>query len=350
MPDMSKPETHISEAPMDKAETDRLCEQHGVATQYQDIFGTIQYPGHEVKRAVLSALGVREQTRSTPRPNTESGPHSQDAPNSLLPDVIVLRKRQPDESMDGFSLSLPENQQAISFHWTVIEESGITVKGRHQLEPGNSANEIKLPNDINYGYHQLSIEARGIEKQQAVLIVAPEYCYQPPELKSHKKHNHKKPWSINIQLYALRSKRNWGIGDFTDLRNAIDVFAPLGVAMIGLNPLHSLFLHQPQWASPYSPSSRDYLNPIYLDIEAIPEFEQSPLAQSRFHDDGFQTRLDQLRQQDIINHTDVWQHKLEILTILYRGFREAEKHPTSSRRNDFKRVTDCWRVQRLKVG
>ena len=82
-----------------------------------------------------------------------------------------VRIRRSLQYPDRWDSNSPENQQAISFHWTVIEESGITVKGRHQLEPGNSANEIKLPNDINYGYHQLSIEARGIEKQQAVLIV-----------------------------------------------------------------------------------------------------------------------------------------------------------------------------------
>ena len=75
-----------------------------------------------------------------------------------------------------------------------------------------------------------------------------------------------------MQLYAVRSQRNWGHGDFTDLSQLIAVAAARGASAIGLNPLHALFIDHAENASPYAPNSRLYLNPLYIDVEAIEEF------------------------------------------------------------------------------
>ena len=83
-----------------------------------------------------------------------------------------------------------------------------------------------------------------------------------------------------IQLYALRSRRNWGIGDFTDLAALARLAAQHGAGLVGVNPLHELFLDRPAQASPYSPSSRLALNPLYLDVEAIEEFAESDAART----------------------------------------------------------------------
>lgn len=69
-----------------------------------------------------------------------------------------------------------------------------------------------------------------------------------------------KIWGVDAQLYLLRSERNWGIGDFTDLCNLIDIAAGWGASVVGLNPLHALFIEDPEHASPYEPASRLYLN------------------------------------------------------------------------------------------
>ena len=79
-------------------------------------------------------------------------------------------------------------------------------------------------------------------------------------------------WVLAVQLYALRYGRNWGHGDFGDLARLIVVAASHGAAGIGLNPLHALFPERAQEASPYAPNSRIFLNPLYIDVEAIPEF------------------------------------------------------------------------------
>src|ERR1043166_8372738 len=101
-------------------------------------------------------------------------------------------------------------------------------------------------------------------------------------------------WAIAVQLYGVRSHRNWGHGDFTDLANLIDIASALGAAGIGLNPLHALFDDRAEEASPYYPSSRLFLNPLYIDVESIPEFP--PAAMGDYH-----SPIEALRQRDLVD-------------------------------------------------
>lgn len=81
-----------------------------------------------------------------------------------------------------------------------------------------------------------------------------------------------------VQLYTLRSEHNWGIGDFGDLKQMLEQVGERGGSFIGLNPIHALYPANPHSASPYSPSSRRWLNVIYIDINRIEEF---PAAKPR---------------------------------------------------------------------
>ena len=80
-------------------------------------------------------------------------------------------------------------------------------------------------------------------------------------------------WLLAVQLYGVRSARNWGIGDFTDLEGLIELAGHLGADGVGLNPLHALFDDRPADCSPYSPNSRLFLNALYIDVEKLPEFQ-----------------------------------------------------------------------------
>jgi 4-alpha-glucanotransferase len=80
-------------------------------------------------------------------------------------------------------------------------------------------------------------------------------------------------WLLAVQLYGVRSARNWGMGDFTDLASLIELADHLGADGVGLNPLHALFDDRPGDCSPYSPNSRLFLNALYIDVERLPEFQ-----------------------------------------------------------------------------
>jgi len=105
-------------------------------------------------------------------------------------------------------------------------------------------------------------------------------------------------WALAVQLYALRSRRNWGHGDFTDLAELISLAAARGAAAIGLNPLHALFADRADEASPYAPNSRLFLNPLYIDVEAIPEFPGLAAA-------GLQAEIEALRATEMVAYRRV---------------------------------------------
>src|SRR5882672_6263236 len=148
--------------------------------------------------------------------------------------------------------------------------------------------------------------------------------------------NHTLPqrsWGIAVQLYGIRSHRNWGHGDFTDLANLIDIAAELGASGIGLNPLHVLFDERAEEASPYFPSSRLCLNPLYIDVEAIPEFPRAALA-------DFESPVAALRQCDLVDYAGVAQCKAKALALAFDAFRKLATQARQRQFNDFKHARE----------
>jgi 4-alpha-glucanotransferase len=123
-------------------------------------------------------------------------------------------------------------------------------------------------------------------------------------------------WGLSVQLYGLRSARNWGHGDFTDLRHLIELASGHGAAAIGLNPLHALFDDAPERASPYSPNSRLFLNPFYIDVAAAPCFPGVNAA-------GLDQALTRLRQTELIDYTGVAAAKLHGLRLAFESFKTS---------------------------
>src|SRR5439155_21026593 len=87
-------------------------------------------------------------------------------------------------------------------------------------------------------------------------------------------------WGLTAQLYALRSADNWGIGDFGDLQRLCREAGGFGAAAVGINPLHALFAAEPRHFSPYSPSSRSWLNFLSIVLTAVAGFAADAAAQA----------------------------------------------------------------------
>ena len=147
----------------------------------------------------------------------------------------------------------------------------------------------------------------------------PERCFQPAVLKDEGR-----VWGLTVQLYSLRSRRNWGMGDFGDLAALVDSIAAAGGAFIGLNPLHALFPDNPAHISPYSPSHRGFLNVLYIDVEAVPEWAACEAARCRHASADFQERLQALRATDVVDYVGVAQAKFALLPLLYEQFKSAD--------------------------
>ena len=128
--------------------------------------------------------------------------------------------------------------------------------------------EKKIDPDVREALARAIGQARSGKARAAKHRIPRGRCYRPELLERGGR-----VWGFMVQLYGLRSARNWGIGDFGDLRSLVELAAKLGAAVVGANPLHAT------QGSPYSPSSRHALSFLYLDVEAIPEFAQSAAAQ-----------------------------------------------------------------------
>ena len=184
------------------------------------------------------------------------------------------------------------------------------------LYPGdNDTLWIKLP-QLACGYYSLSAETGG-KSCFVRLIVAPESVYQPKLLANGGRMN-----GLTMHLYSLRSERNWGIGDFTDLLNLMKYAAEKKLDFVGINPLHALFTSKPAFASPYSPSSREWLNPIYLDVEKVGAFTYNEQLKNWLAQPKIRQRIAALRITETVTYTAVWACKRDALHMAFNAFEQ----------------------------
>jgi (1->4)-alpha-D-glucan 1-alpha-D-glucosylmutase len=154
-------------------------------------------------------------------------------------------------------------------------------------------------------------KALGPRRPSKKISIPQGACYQPELLAKGGR-----IWGFMLQLYGIRSARNWGVGDFSDLRTLVELAAGMGAAVVGVSPLHAA------WVSPYSPSSRHALNPVYLDVEAIAEFARCEAAQRLVASQAFRDRIGALREAELVEYDGVRAAKREVLELLYAGLRQ----------------------------
>ena len=206
--------------------------------------------------------------------------------------VVALRANGP-RRVDVSGISGP-------LRWKLLLNERVVAAGK-ATEP-----LVDLPVNLEIGSYRLTIEADDQARSETLVLVAPDAAHEPPLFSEGKK-----VWLLAVQLYSLRSSHNWGHGDFTDLAQLLRIAAKTGAAGVGLNPLHAL---GPGQASPYSPSSRMFLNPLYIDVEAIPEFPG-------FETPGLAEEIALLRAANEIDYAAVYAVKLKGLKAAYEIFR-----------------------------
>ncbi|MFL6449714.1 MAG: 4-alpha-glucanotransferase [Bryobacteraceae bacterium] len=300
----------------------RAADESGIQRDYWDIFHRRHEPSTEVRRKILESLGWNVQGRDTIDADRRRSFHSK--ASGMCPGTIVI------SAGGGFVPVSYRSGVDVTFEVEVLLEGGGAVRSTvpvsnlqatdgHEMDGQHwTIYRLPLPSGVPLGYHALTIAAHGTPSGKAHLIVCPDQAYLPDWLK-----NGGRTAGFNISLYGLRSERNWGCGDFTDLRPLIDwASREIGFSFIGLNPLHALHNRVPYNTSPYLPLSIFYKNLIYIDIERVPEFSVSSWAQRLFASPAIQAKLRELRNSEFVAYSDVDRVKRRFLKVLYREFRQ----------------------------
>lgn len=235
---------------------------------------------------------------------------------STLPPVIVICCA---DGRCAIPLSLPADAAQIT--WRLELEDGSERRGapsipkqREALTSDSFQFCLELI-DVPWGYHTLNLPELQAETS---LIVSPGRCWLPDCFgKSFGL------WGVAAQLPLLRSENNWGIGDFADLRRLVAVSGERGCDVLGLNPLHQMFLDNPDQASPYSPLSRLFLNVLYITVADAPGYANSEALRGRLETEDFHAGLAACRAARHVDYAAVVSLKIEALRILYAAFEEG---------------------------
>ncbi|MCI2284192.1 4-alpha-glucanotransferase [Colwellia sp. MSW7] len=302
---------------------ERLAELVGFCSSYTGTFGEQVFVKDQARRALLSAMGYSLDDESLIA-SIEKLENAQW--QTMLPTTHIAKL---EEKQHFIKLSIPDSlvltDSNTTVNWKIITEFDeqitgcILVNELHLLDNKQlndkhySLYQLPLP-ALQVLYHQLAVTLGEIT-QHCTLIYAPQCCYSP------KQASDKKVWGFTAQLYSLKSENNWGIGDFSDLHTLVEQSAEQGAATIGINPLHPLYQNNPaRHRSPYSPSSRCFLNPLYIDVTAVAQFSSCLQVQNRVNSADFQQKLLKAKASEQVDYVAVAALKFEVLGLIFNDF------------------------------
>ncbi len=271
----------------------------GIATSHVDALGTRHEPGEETLSRLIAAFGLPAEPQQAAEMLAE---HERTAPFGLSPVEIVSE----EEAAPGLHLRLPPGAGGVE--WQLRREDGVQHSGR------SDGPELALPAGLPLGYHRLEI-ASPETTAEICLAVAPATCHLGTALQPGR-HS----WGLCAQLYGLRSASDWGIGDLGHLATLCARAGATGAAAVGINPLHTLFAAEPRHFSPYSPSSRVWLDYRYIDVTQVPGFAEETELRALAPD----VLIAAARDAELVDYPAVAALKRPVLEALFRRLRAGE--------------------------
>jgi 4-alpha-glucanotransferase len=320
---------------LDTTLIERLARLRGVGDAYHDYRGELRHFSIKTKTDILRAMGCAVDDASALAAEVQ---HMEVVRGrSMLPAVASIHG-----PVAGIELNIPARESAASLAWMVNLEDGghrsgvvsaadCVELGRGEVEGlGITRRRLPLPQDLPPGYHELTVTVANIVARCS-LLVSPARCHEPAAIEAGRR-----LWGIAVQLYTVRSADNWGMGDFGDLASLIRWLAPRGAGFIGLNPLHALAPADPSRSSPYSASSRHFLNIFYIAVPLVPEFAECAAARARVDEPRFAQRLRALRAAGLVDYPGVKDAKFEVLELLFHFFCDRHLGPGTARALEFR--------------
>jgi 4-alpha-glucanotransferase len=288
-----------------------LARAYGVAVEYYDQGGTYHAVSADTVEAVLAAMDVDASTEES-RWVAWERLRERDW-RRVLPPVFVARAGT--ESATWVHVPHGAEVQVV----VELEDGSLRrlQQVEHLVEPreidGTLVGEARfaVPVDLPLGWHTLRVVSEHAEGT-APLAVTPARLELPSALRD------RRLWGLMAQLYAVRSRRSWGTGDLVDLAD-LGSWAgrTLGAGFVLVNPLHAASPVPPMAPSPYLPATRRFFNPLYLRVEAVPEYS--------YLDEVARTHVDSLGEacralntrSDLLDRDLVWAAKREALQFVH---------------------------------
>ncbi len=315
----------------------------GIIPEYYDVFGTRHIASIESKKAILSAMGLRADTAGDVQREIEKMRTRQW--RSLLEPVTVISVQSQPYYLPMYLAVSEGEEQGAEIRLSIEDEQG----KREDLQFAGSSlqktEERRIDNvrivrmllplpQKEMGYYRVQLACshrspvfeggRSSLEGSSRFIIAPDACFMPEQLQTGK------TWGIGVNLYALRSMRNWGVGDFGDLEKLIAWASGLDAGFVGINPLHAIPNTAPFGISPYSPISRLYRNFLYIDMEHVDELAKIPLSNE------VAGKITSLRKSEHVDYESVAKVKREILEQAFAIFFRDHYQTGSARGRAFR--------------
>ncbi|HSW62209.1 MAG TPA: 4-alpha-glucanotransferase [Dissulfurispiraceae bacterium] len=327
-----------------------LADLCGIIPDYWDILGTRHWASPETKKAILRAMRINvDSVECLQREIAEQKGRPW---NRLLEPVRVISVTAQPVAIP-LCIPLEEGlERSLTISWTIRDELGHAcscILPGEEIIPAASAViggvrfvRILLPDSgaRRIGYYDVQVVCRhaqpvfsgGASEVSGVmrLIITPDECYIPPEIVSGR------TWGVSANLYAVRSGRNQGIGDFADLETLVRLAGECGGGFVGINPLHAIPNTYPYGISPYSPVSRIYKNHLYLALEAIAEVQESEACRNLTGSDNYRKQEKAIRNADTLDYEAVAALKEQVLRCAFQWFYEHHWQLRSERAQRFR--------------
>ncbi|HEX3556974.1 MAG TPA: 4-alpha-glucanotransferase [Thermoanaerobaculia bacterium] len=298
--------------PNEFAELLTLARLYGIQTSYHDALGRYVEAGPDSLAGALRALQVPlEGPADVPDALEE---RRQELARRLLEPVIVAWEGHAP----GIELRPGAAGGSLAYHLDL--EGGerraqvMDLASLPELPPaeagGRPGRRLTLSESLPPGYHHLTVEVAG-HSAQSLIISAPTRCYTG---------DGKPLWGAFLPLYALRTSRSWGAGDFSDLETLAEWTAGLGGGVVATLPLLAAFLDEPCEPSPYAPASRLFWNELYLDPRRLPEMEDCIAARRLVESHEFKREVEVLRAAPRVDYPRLMTLKRRVLEELAQRF------------------------------
>ena len=290
---------------------DALAERLGVSDGYHALNGDYIKADAVSKCSVLRGFGIDTEDEGQAAVQL-------DALNKVALRIVpktIVRRQSENISL---ALKTPRDQPEQKVVWRVQLESGDIISGK-----ASSIGCIEINNYLPHGYHQLELQLSADIIVSSHLIIVPDSA----------KITDQKLCGITVPLYGLRSARNWGVGDYEDLAVFAENAAAAGLDFVGINPVHALFPKKPALYSPYSPSSRRYLNVMLIAPDMVPELNKSRLGRGVLREILASEEYSKAHEAALVDYELVYRLKWRALRAAFQVLESSK--PSNARKKAF---------------